>query len=114
MRLLGRILLRRGDLDLAARYLDEALAVCERVLPTLEAAPTLLALAELKQRAGDQRAAHSSPGALELGGTADVLIEAHVKAAELARGAGDVVAARGHVRQASSLSERMPAPAYAA
>ena len=39
-----------------------------------------------------------------------MLIEAHVKAAELACTAGDVVAARGHVRQAADLSERMPAP----
>ena len=56
LRVLGRILLRRGDLEEAARYLDEALGVCERVLPTIEAAPTLLAVAELKLHTGDPSA----------------------------------------------------------
>jgi hypothetical protein len=117
-RLLGRLYGRRGDAARAAEHLERARALVEPMAPTLELAPTLLALAEAHEHASAGEAARPSgpvssalvARALGMAASAEVLIEVRTYAALLADGSRSDAESDLEARRISNLAQRSGAP----
>lgn len=109
-RQLGLLLARRGQREAAVPYLEQARALAEAMLPTIEYAPTLLALVEYRALATGRVDPADVDELLAEPWQAAGLVEAHAVAVCASLGAGDLRAAQHHAAAAHELSTRLGAP----
>jgi tetratricopeptide (TPR) repeat protein len=108
---LGRLLWLMGQESAATNEMEDALTLAESISKSLEYAPTLLVMAEIRFGAEDVAGAIGyAERALESGITAELTVEAHVVLASLHAMAARPEPARPHAEEALRLAERVGGP----
>ncbi|HEY1295046.1 MAG TPA: AAA family ATPase [Chloroflexota bacterium] len=107
----GRLRLLAGDREVAAADLGEALALAETMPETLEYAPTLLAMAELRTDVGDlDGALDLALKSLEQARPLEQSVEARTVLARICLAQRDVPRAIAHATEAIDLATRLGSP----
>jgi DNA-binding SARP family transcriptional activator len=105
---LGRLSLVAGDLDGAAAHIESALALADSMRDTLEYAPILLAVAELRFHQMDfQQALEFASRSLEHAHPVHDIIEAHVTLCRINVALGRAGFAAMHAREAVEKASRL-------
>jgi tetratricopeptide (TPR) repeat protein len=111
LRHLGRLHLLVGDLANAAIEIGEALDLAETMADTLEYAPTVLAMAEMRVFKGQlEEALALASTSLKRTRPVDHLVEAHVVLTNIQLARGDASAAATHAAEALSYASRLGSP----
>lgn len=109
-RQLGLLLARRGQREAAIQYLEQARALAESMLPTIEYAPTLLALVEYRALETGRVELADVEQMLAAPWQAAGLVEAHAMAVRAYLGVADLGAAQRHAAAARELAIQLGAP----
>jgi tetratricopeptide (TPR) repeat protein len=111
LRHLGRFHLVRSDQARAEAAIGEALLLAQTMPQTLEYAPTLLAMAQLRASSADlDGALRYAQQSVDCARTAEQLTEVHIELARLKLVAGDAESAAANAATAVTFAERLGSP----